>query len=189
MTGERQSQSICQPWQAEYVQLFVANQRRIHAFIRTLVPLKADSDEVLQETSITGCSKFADFQAGQGNSNESFLSWICTIARFEALKHYRKKKAYRFVPFTEAVVDELAELHGKQSEYLESRHRALSICMGKLSPRDRDLIRHRYDKDAKPQQIADETGRPLNSIYKGLQRIRAALLQCVDRVMRAEESV
>jgi RNA polymerase sigma-70 factor, ECF subfamily len=173
------------PWQGEYVQLFVANQRRIHAFIRTLVPNQADSEEVLQETSLTGWGKFAEVAAGLVGSPDSFVSWICTIARYEALKHYRKQKAYR-IPFTEALLEDLAERQQRQTEYLEMRYRSLAICMQKLSTRDRELLQHRYGMNAKPKQIADRTGRPLNTIYKGLQRIRAALLECVDRVLRAE---
>jgi RNA polymerase sigma-70 factor, ECF subfamily len=180
-----QSTTASRPWQAEYVQLFVANQRRIHAFIRTLVPHQADSEEVLQETSLTGWGKFPEVAVGLAGSPEAFVSWICTIARFESLKHYRKQKAYR-IPFTEALLDDLAERQQRQTEYLEMRYRSLAVCMQKLSTRDRELLQHRYGLNAKPKQIADSTGRPLNTVYKGLQRIRASLLECVDRVLRAE---
>jgi RNA polymerase sigma-70 factor (ECF subfamily) len=62
----------------------------------------------------------------------------------------------------------------------------LTVCVQKLSQADRELLQRRYEFDAKPQQIADQIGRPVNSVYKGLQRIRAALMVCVERVLRAE---
>jgi RNA polymerase sigma-70 factor, ECF subfamily len=172
-------------WQQEYVQLFVSNQRRIHAFIRTLVPDPLDSDDVLQETSITGCQKFSEVAHGFVNSTEAFVTWICTIARYEALKHYRKKKVCR-LPITETLLEELAERHQQQSGHLEMRYRALAICVQKLSASDRALLQQRYEADSRPQQIAASLGRPVNSVYKSLQRIRAALMACVERVLRAE---
>jgi RNA polymerase sigma-70 factor (ECF subfamily) len=187
MTKNRSGGQECLSWQQEYVQLFVANQRRIHAFIRSLVPHALDSEDVLQETSITGCQKFPEVAERLISSPEAFVTWACTIAKFEALKHFRKKKASQ-LPVTEELLEQLADRHQQQSEYLEMRYRALTHCVQKLSPKDRLLLQHRYETDARPQQIAASTGRPLNSVYKGLQRIRASLLVCIDRVIRSEGS-
>jgi DNA-directed RNA polymerase specialized sigma24 family protein len=96
-----------------FVRLFVANQRRIHGFIRTLVFESADADDILQETSITGLSKFPVFAECQKDFSaervtEEFVTWICTIARYETLKHCRANKK-GIVQFDEALFDALAE--------------------------------------------------------------------------------
>ena len=57
--NERQINAADLHGQQQFIRLFVANQRRVHAFIRTLVPNTADADDILQETSITGLAKFS----------------------------------------------------------------------------------------------------------------------------------
>ncbi|MCI0335492.1 MAG: sigma-70 family RNA polymerase sigma factor [Planctomycetes bacterium] len=176
--------------QQQFVRLFVANQRRVHAFIRTLIPNTADADDVLQETSITGLSKFtSSFLRGRADPRdfriEDFVAWICTIARYEALKWCRKVKRGRPL-FSEALTAELADCHARQLDYLEMRHEALNHCLEKLSSRDRALLFFRYESDLTGPEIAERSGRPVNTIYKALQRIRHTLLECVDRTIRAQ---
>lgn len=174
----------------EFVRLFVANQRRIHGFVRMLIPNAADADDVLQETSITGLAKFSTFAgANDGGSAaqraEEFVTWICTIGRYEALKFCRQRGKGRLV-FDEALCDELADRHIQKIDELELRHAALRLCLEKLSPRDRDIMRGRYEFNLKGEELADQLERPLNTVYKALQRIRRALTDCVQRNLRTE---
>ncbi len=179
-----------QEGQQQFIRLFVANQRRVHAFIRTLIPNTADADDVLQETSITGLSKFtSSFLKGRADPRdfriEEFVAWICTIARYEALKWCRKVKRARPL-FSEALTEELADCHARQLEHLEMRHEALSLCLGKLRSRDRALLFLRYESNLTGPEIAERSGRPINTVYKALRRIRQTLLECVDRTVRAQ---
>lgn len=183
MAASRDAASASPP-NADFVRLFVANQRRIHAFIRTMVPNGVDAEEVLQETSITGWSKFPTVADRLIGNPDAFVMWSCTIARYEALKHYRKHKPK--LPLSEQALEDIADRQIQQAEYLEMRHRTLATCLGKLSTRDRDLVRRRFDLDQRPREIAEQLGQPVNSVYKALQRIRGSLWECANRMMRAE---
>lgn len=172
-----------------FVRLFVAHQRRIHGFIRTMIPHANDADDVLQETSIVGLSKFSSsFLRGRQADQfclEEFVAWVCTIARFEALKCCRQKKRGRLL-FSEGLSEQLAESYAGQLEYLESRHEALKGCLEKLSDADRTVLLYHYESNLTGPEISTRLGRPLNTVYKALRRIRNALLECVHRTIRAE---
>jgi DNA-directed RNA polymerase specialized sigma24 family protein len=45
----------------------------------------------------------------------------------------------------------------------------------------------RYESNLTGPEIAERLGRPVNTVYKALQRIRNSLLDCVDRTLRAQE--
>ena len=64
-----------------FIRLFVAQEGRLRAFLRTLVPSLDELDEVMQETSLVAWRKFAQFEPGT-----DFLAWVATIGRFEALR-------------------------------------------------------------------------------------------------------
>jgi RNA polymerase sigma-70 factor (ECF subfamily) len=188
---EWQEQATDPRGQQQFIRLFVANQRRIHAFIRTLIPNTADADDVLQETSITGLAKFPSTFVQRGEKPkqldaEDFVAWICTIARYEALKWCRRSQRGRAL-FSEALAEELADCHIRQLEYLEWRHDALNACLKKLTARDRVLLMFRYESNLTGPEIAERLGKPVNTVYKALQRIRSSLLDCVDRTLRAQE--
>ena len=67
----------------EFIRLFLQNERRIYAFIVSLLPDLTDAEDVLQETSVVLWEKFDQFQPGT-----NFVSWACKIAHFKVLKHF-----------------------------------------------------------------------------------------------------
>jgi RNA polymerase sigma-70 factor (ECF subfamily) len=57
----------------------------------------------------------------------------------------------------------------------------LARCFEELRPNDRDLITARYTQGVNMSELADQIGRPTNSVYKSLGRIRQTLLACIER--------
>ena len=48
----------------QFIRLFVAQEGRLRAFLRTLVPSLDELDEVMQETSLVAWRKFAQLEPG-----------------------------------------------------------------------------------------------------------------------------
>ncbi|WP_425399363.1 sigma-70 family RNA polymerase sigma factor [Aeoliella sp.] len=165
---------------SDYMRLWAANQRRVHGFILTLLPYGLDADETLQEVSITAWEKYADVANDIAGSSEAFVKWACAIARFKALDCIRKRSSSGRIVFSDELVEELAILQESQAEYLESRNDALIGCIAKLSERDRNLLRGRYESEMSVKQIATAVGLSVRSVYASLQRIRLSLLRCVE---------
>lgn len=171
----------------QFVRLFVSNQRRVHAFIRTQLPNESDAEEVLQETSIVGWRKFGEFSSDADSLERDFVRWACTIARYEVLKFRRTQKHGRLI-FSDDLLEYLAERQMRDVELLEERHQALANCIQKLKPQEREMIIRCYDTNHTIKRAAIELNRPVNTVYKALNRIRGNLLKCVDRALNCEGS-
>jgi RNA polymerase sigma-70 factor (ECF subfamily) len=165
---------------SDFIQLFTKHQRRIYLFILSLVPNPVDAEEVLQETNLIIWSKCGQFQPGS-----NFQAWACQIAHYEVLK-FRDRRRREKLRFSDEFVEVLAREAANQADLLERRRLALAHCLAKLKQRDRELIQCRYTPGANGKSVADLLGRPVNSIYQSLGRIRKLLLECVNRRLTAE---
>jgi RNA polymerase sigma-70 factor (ECF subfamily) len=160
-----------------FLRLFLENERRLYAYILTLLANRADADDVLQEASLVMWDKFDD-----RHPPEDFTAWGCRIAYFKVLDFYKKSQRSR-VQFSQPLLERLAETAVEQaaSLQLEDRRQALADCIQKLSPRDRDLLARRLTRGATTQSTAAAVGRSADAVYKALAKIRQALFDCVTR--------
>lgn len=158
----------------EFVRLLIANQPRIYAYIVSLLPNWADADEVFQETGIVLWAKREEFQSGT-----SFLAWACQIA-LNKVFNLRKLKARSRLIFDDQFLNAVSDERLAAGERLEARSSALKGCIDKLKPRDRELLECWYQKRSTTKVMAEQLGRPIDTIYKALKRIRHALFHCVS---------
>src|SRR3954447_11434692 len=86
-----------------FLRLFLQNERRLYAYILTLLPHRADADDVLQEASLVMWDKFRDEQPP-----DDFAAWGCRIAYFKVLD-FRKKCQRSRVLFSQAMLERVAE--------------------------------------------------------------------------------
>jgi len=163
-----------------FVRQFVARESRLRAFLRALLPSWEDVDDALQETSIIAWRKFAQFEEGT-----NFLNWLFAIARFEALKQLRSRARSPLV-FSDDVLDLLADEGAEETEQLEAERRALAFCLDQLPSAQRELLERSYQPGARLHEVAAQAGRTAAAFYKVIQRLRAALLDCAQRRLRAE---
>lgn len=171
-----------QPPSDEFVQLFTRNQRRLYLFILSQLASTQDAEEVLQDTNLIIWSKYHQFEI-----NTNFFAWCAQIATYEILKfrQRRQREKLRFSDeFVQAVADEVLE----RADELELRRSALETCLTKLRPSDRNLIKQRYQPGERGKNLAEELGRPANSVYQSLGRIRRTLLECINRTLSAVEA-
>jgi RNA polymerase sigma-70 factor (ECF subfamily) len=165
-----------------FLRLFLQNERRLYAYILTLLPHRADADDVLQEASLVMWDKFDEL-----HPPDDFTAWGCRIAYFKVLDFYKKSQRSR-VRFSQTMLDRVAETAVEQAAtlQLDERREALAGCLEKLGPRDRDLLSRRFAPGATTQSTAAEVGRSVDVIYKKLAKIRQALFDCVSRTLAGE---
>lgn len=164
---------------AEFVQLFTRHQRRLFLHILAQVPHPVDAEEILQEANLIAWSKFHQFQMGT-----NFLAWVSQIATFEIMK-FRSRRRRERLQFSEEFLEAIAQESLVRSDELELRRIALVDCLQKLRERDRKLVQQRYSGES-GKGLAETMGRPANSVYQSLGRIRRSLLECVERRLAAE---
>ncbi len=160
---------------ADFVRLFSRAQPRLHAYILTMVPNWADAADILQETSSVMWRKFEDFEAGT-----NFFAWACRIARLEVAT-FRKRNRRAGLIFSDDFVAAVADKSEELAPTLEARQGLLVDCLQMLRPRDRELLRLRYQEESTIGKLAVHTGRNVQAVYKALQRIRRQLFECVER--------
>jgi RNA polymerase sigma-70 factor (ECF subfamily) len=165
-----------------FITLFLKSQRRIFAYILTLLPHHADAEDVLQEVSVTLWEKF-----DEDDPPDDFVSWGCRIAYHKILHHHRSRQRQR-VMFSEEMLERVAETMAEESAVLriEERQQALDRCLEKLARRDQELLAERFKEGATPLSTAERIGRSVDTVYKGMARIRKALYDCVARTLAAE---
>lgn len=164
----------------QFVRLFSAQQRRLYSCILALVPNRADAEDVFQETAAVLWRKF-----GQYDATQSFGAWACRIAYFEAIAFRRKSRSSSCL-WRDSFVELVSEDMVARSDELERRQAALTSCLEKLRPADRELIALRYGGDATTREVAVKIGRPVEGLYKVFQRIHRTLFECIDRALARE---
>ena len=104
-----------------------------------MCPVARTPTTSLQETSLVICEKFDEFEAGT-----DFVAWACQIAYWR-VRYARQKFARAKVFFNQDVLDAVAKTASDMTAELDERHEALSHCLEKLNPRDRDFLLTRYE--------------------------------------------
>lgn len=169
------------PISFEFSQLLTQSQRRIYAFILTLIPNRAEAEDILQETNLILCRKAAEY-----DPDRHFLAWAFKIARFQTMAHMKSKSRSPLV-FQEDLMEKLSD-DAENLEGFGSLQRALTQCMEKLTKRNRELIRIRYEQGMSLEESAKELGKPKGTVSMALYRIRIALWRCVERTMKEMEA-
>ena len=165
-----------QPDHHEFAALFVKSQRQIYGYILTIVPDPNDADDILQETSLILWNKLRQFATQQ-----DFTRWACGIAR-NVIRNWRVKQSRDRHVFSEAMIEELAEVREERSEWLERCSAALTVCIGKLSDAQQRILKLFYRGNVTATDIAEEFDTTENNIYQRLHRIRRRLAICVQKV-------
>lgn len=158
--------------------LLLSHQRRLFQYIFTLLPNLQDAEDVLQETNLVVWSKLDQFQPGT-----SFFAWAARIAQHKVMKHREKAGNRRRLVWDDTAVELIADDAVVETQDVDSVRAALQHCLTKLRQEDRELVSRRYAAGASGKRLAEELGRPQNSVYKSLGRIRQALLDCITRAM------
>jgi RNA polymerase sigma-70 factor (ECF subfamily) len=162
------------PRQEEFVLLYTKTSAALFSYSLSLLPNWSDAEDILQQTSLELWRKFSQFEAGS-----DFLAWACQIARYKALTLMRSRGRDRHV-FSLEVVERIAEEGIAETRLLDAERKALNDCLQKLRASERELLQRCYAVGATIKQVAEQVGRTPNSLYKVLNRIREALLRCIE---------
>jgi len=164
----------------DFGRLFVQFQPRIHGFIRSLVADRSAAEDILQDTASVMWRKFDEFRPGS-----DFLAWALAVARFRIKEHRRRRRPS--ISIEDAAAEAIADDTVAMQARLIDMHDALTGCLEKLKPRDRDLFQRRYAGDIDISSLAAQIGRPVSTVYRTLARIRNTVLDCVSRKLLHDE--
>lgn len=167
----------------EFVYLLTKHERRIYGYILSLVPHWNDADEILQETNLRLWDEFDKYESGS-----DFNAWALRVAYFQVLT-WRKKCSRHKLVFDDSLIERLHESQEECSEVIEARRDALRTCLESVTDENRVLLYKYYSEGQRVASIAATTNRSVQSVYKGLQRLRASLHRCIEFRTRSTHSV
>ncbi|CAL1125272.1 unnamed protein product [Cladocopium goreaui] len=135
----------------EFVQLLTAHQPRLYAYIRALVPVRSDAEEVLQQTSIALWQNFDQFERGT-----DFARWALKVAHFRVLE-FRKQQQRDRLCFSNDFIEGFTP-DSPECRHTDDRQRILAKCLSRLRQRDRELVQSRYRSGATLKSTSEEVG-------------------------------
>ncbi len=164
-----------------FARVFAKNDRWLFAYLVALLGNPSDAEEVFQEVCVVLWREYEKFDL-----STEFRHWASVVARNRVMR-FRTVRNRQARQLSDVAVELLAEEAIDQSNLLDDRRRALHKCLESLSESDRNLISACYsDLHRSFQRASEQLGRPINTVYKALQRVRRALRTCIDRRVAAE---
>jgi RNA polymerase sigma-70 factor (ECF subfamily) len=166
------------PQQDQFVEQFLRSQDRIYAYVATLLPNRADAEEVFQQTSLILWKKWHQF-----DPSRDFVRWACGMAHFEVRNFLRKHTDRGRVYLSDHVLEEVAQVRLELQDMLEARRHALLHCLDQLDPGNRELLERCYAGKDSIKTIAENRGQRPNALYMTLKRLRRILFDCINRTV------
>lgn len=170
------------PPSLQYLELVTNSQRTLAAVLWSLLRNPVDVDDVLQETNAVLWAKAHEY-----DPTREFLPWALKIAQLQVLAFRKRSQKLRRVVMDEALVKKLIDEQTNLQQH-EPRRAALAGCLEKLPAAQRELILKRYEPQSSVQELATQLGRTPKALSESLRRIRAALLECIERSLVREGS-
>jgi RNA polymerase sigma-70 factor (ECF subfamily) len=164
-----------QPEQNDFLKLFVKHNRRLFAYVLTMIPNHMDAEDVLQETAGILWSKFAEYETGS-----NFYAWARQIARYKVLEYYKRKKA---VLVEVELLDRIQAASEPILDSIDERMAALRGCLKKLKPQDARLIHARFHENTTLKETAARTNQSVHTLYKRMAYIYTVLQVCIKKTL------
>ena len=161
----------------EYLRLLAENEAATRACLRAILSSRTDVEEAFQTTMITLWNKFEEY-----GTSRDFKPWAFGVARFKALAIVRDHQRERLI-FGEKLLEQFAEDAIAAGDRYLTQQEALNECLRKLPTNQREFVLTAYTKGTRIDELARRLGRTPMSLYKKLQKIRRALLECVQETM------
>lgn len=158
------------------MRLFLEHEPEILRAVLVFVPQRADARDIVQETAVALWKRFPEYDPAR-----PFVSWACGFARIEVRRFLRKTT--RRAALTERAAEVLMATGDALDSPYEQRERHLQECLAKLPAEQRRMLDGYYAEEQSVEKLAQAHGRSVEAVYKMLQRIRRALLDCIGRKM------
>ena len=162
--------------QNDFLKLFVKHNRRLFAYILTMIPNHMDAEDVLQQTASILWEKFAEYEPGS-----HFFAWARQIARYKILEYYKRKKPAFGLDVE--LLDRIQAASEPILDNLDERMAALRGCLKKLQPRDAKLIHNRFYENTTLKETAAQTNQSVHTLYKRMAYIYTVLQVCIKKTL------
>jgi RNA polymerase sigma-70 factor (ECF subfamily) len=168
----------------ELASQITASQRKLYAYIQSLLDNSAAAWDVLQETNVVLWKKQAEFRPGT-----KFDAWAFTVARFQVMAYLRDRKREPLDVMTPELCDLLAEDAAVQAAEFDHRMAALLKCREQLPERARRLVDLYYERGRSVKEVSADLSMGTEAVKQALFRLRRMLQDCIEGHSIASDSL
>jgi RNA polymerase sigma-70 factor, ECF subfamily len=168
--------------QEQFTRLWTQAQSTVACFVHTSIRDRGQAEDLLQEIAMTLLRKFAEY-----DPSKAFLPWAMGVAKFAILGSRRDSARSRLV-FDEALLERISATFLEIAPALREEEAFLDLCLTKLAPMARRMVRLRYYDLLDSREIARVLGKGEVAIRVGLLRIREQLRKCIESQLQLERS-
>ncbi len=165
----------------QFADRLVRSQQRVFRYVVSLVPNRADAEELFQQTCLTLWECWERYDPAL-----DFFPWACGIAH-NHVRNFRRKRQNAQPLLQADVLELLAQRSLELRQREDGRLAALHDCLAALTDGNRSVVEGYYGGRT-VQEIAEQRSASANAIYKMLDRIRAALHDCVSLRLASGEA-
>jgi RNA polymerase sigma-70 factor (ECF subfamily) len=166
----------------QILRMLLGGRTLLLAYIQAIVRDVHLAEDVFQEVSVLAMNKRAEIV-----DETHFRGWIRRAARLESRCPLRQR--HRVPSAVSEQVLDAREAHwvNYDNEWAAQRLEALRQCVASLTDNAQRLVRLRYQEGVSGVALAEQFGKPVNTIYVALSRIHRTLAECVERRIAAAE--
>jgi RNA polymerase sigma-70 factor (ECF subfamily) len=161
-------------------QLVQAHQRDIWRFLLALGCRPAEAEDLVQEVFIEVLRGKFEYR-----SEPETAAWLRRVAKHRFISTARRRKRAPQVRNLDDVDAEWADFN--RTLYGDRRIEFLRACIQALPDRSKRALELRYRKEISREEMADALGMKASGVKTLLERVRAALRECVSRRMAADD--
>ena len=169
--------------QQRFLSLFLRSEREVYRYVAALVPNPTDVEDIVQQTALALWEKFDTYDPSQ-----PFTPWACRFALNKSRQWVERHQRWKAL-LEGGLAEDLASRREELRPEMELRLRHLEGCLHRLPAEQRFLVEGYYYRRQEIDQLAQESGRTVASVYKALQRIRQTLMVCVETSAHVEGSL
>ena len=173
--SEQEEQSDAK--QERFLADFTKIRNPLYAYIFSLLPHQDDAEDVFQRCSLILWRKIDQYDE---EAESSFFSWACGVAFYE-VKNFLRVASRKRLQFREDLMQQLADERVDTLNKKDQRLPALQSCLRKLQPKDRELLNQAYHQQESIQEIANHSGKAVQTLYNRLNILRRQLAECIQK--------
>jgi RNA polymerase sigma-70 factor (ECF subfamily) len=153
---------------------------RAQCLLRAADPARAD--DIAQQVFLTAWRRLPDL-----SEDGAFWPWLDSITRRHLLNEWRRVQRERGLRQRYTLQwlskQETEDSSADSASELAGRVDSLRLCLDKLPPELRKLVKLRYDENCTSQTIGKLMGRSADSVRQTFVRVREKLRECIERRM------
>jgi RNA polymerase sigma-70 factor (ECF subfamily) len=148
-------------------------------YLRSIVRDPHLAEDIFQEIYIVIMRKASEFDPKRA----PFKAWVRGIAYNLAQNALRKEKYIHLMPAPELMeaIHTAYENSDEEADAMSEKLHSLITCLKQIGKVSRDILDLRYRTGASLKTIAQKMGRSPGAVQVALSRIRASLLECIQK--------